>query len=278
MSNEVSLFMDVSKFEQAQRVCTALVKSSLVPDAYQNNLPNALIAFGVAHRLNADPFMIMQNLHIIKGKPSFASSFLIGLVNSSGRFSPIRYEETPLGKKTIEYQIFEWVGKERRPVNKKVEINDFSCTAYAKELTTGEILKSTPVTLEMAYRNGWVDKPESKWIGMAEQMARYRSAAYWVRIYAPELAAGMPTSEEAIYNDGPEPITENADAVIIPTANPNEKLRKAEPVAEPVPTKEPEPTDDEPLFEDVEHESADAADESDMQDGGLFDDDDKPEI
>jgi hypothetical protein len=38
------------------------------------------------------PFVVMQHLHIIHGRPSWSSSFIIAMVNCCGRFSPLRFE------------------------------------------------------------------------------------------------------------------------------------------------------------------------------------------
>ena len=53
---------DAQSFDFAQRVAKCFSMSSLVPKDYQNNLPNCVIALNMAHRMGADPMMIMQNL------------------------------------------------------------------------------------------------------------------------------------------------------------------------------------------------------------------------
>ena len=63
----------------------------------------------MAQRMNADHLMVMQNLDVIQGKPSFSAKFLIGMVNSCGRFAPIRYKMTDLGEiKNVQYQEKVW--------------------------------------------------------------------------------------------------------------------------------------------------------------------------
>ena len=69
----------------------ALSSSSLVPEAYRNNLPNVLIAMELAGRIGVSVFAAMQNLDIIHGRPSWRATFLIATVNASGRFSPLRF-------------------------------------------------------------------------------------------------------------------------------------------------------------------------------------------
>lgn len=161
-------------FALAQRVATALSKSTLIPKDYQNNLPNCLVALNMAQRMNADPLMVMQNLHVIHGKPGWSSQFLIATCNTCGKYSAIRYE-------TVGTQ-----GKD-----------DWGCIAWMVEKETGEVLKGTKVDIAMAKAEGWYDKSGSKWRTMPDQMLKYRSAAFLVRCYAPELSLGLHTAEEA---------------------------------------------------------------------------------
>lgn len=166
-------FSDSDSFQLAQRVATALSKSTLIPKDYQNNLPNCLVALNMANRLNADPLMVMQNLYVVHGRPAWSSQFLIATANKSGKFSPLRYRFT--GTK----------GKD-----------DFGCVCSAIDRETGEVLEGTEITIGMAKAEGWHDKSGSKWKTMPEQMLRYRAAAFFVRCYAPELSLGLQTAEE----------------------------------------------------------------------------------
>ena len=166
-------FGDSDSFQLAQRVATALSKSTLIPKDYQNNLPNCLVALNMATRLDADPLMVMQNLYVVHGRPAWSSQFLIATANKSGKFSPLRYRFT--GTK----------GKD-----------DFGCVCSAVERETGEVLEGTEITIAMAKAEGWHDKSGSKWKTMPEQMLRYRAASFFVRCYAPELSLGLSTREE----------------------------------------------------------------------------------
>jgi len=277
-SNAVSIFFDPESFERAQRIALMMCKSDFVPKAFQGNdkIPNILIALDVATRMNAQPFMVMQNLNIIQGRPSFSTAFLVGQINSSGRFTPLEYEVERLGQKTLEYDHTSGYKESRKTVKKTATYDEVRVTAFATDLATGRVLKGSPFTLEMAYRSGLFDKADSKWPIEPESMAKKRAATRWANEFAPELALGMPTTESL--QDAPE--VETVDAVIIPTANPNEKLRKADNIeVKTEPETQTNTADNQPLFEDTEFEPADTADAADNQDGGLFDDDDdKPEI
>lgn len=166
-------FGDSSSFELAQRMAKALSQSTLIPKDYQNNLPNCLVAINMAARMKAEPLMVMQNLYVVHGRPSWSSQFLIATANESGRFSPLRYKFT--GEK----------GKDT-----------FGCICSAVCNSTGEVLEGTEITLAMAKAEGWYAKNGSKWQTMPEQMLRYRAASFFVRAYAPELSLGLATREE----------------------------------------------------------------------------------
>lgn len=190
-----------ASFDHIQRVGKMFAASQMVPMEYQNNLPNCVIAIEMASRIGASIFAVMNNLDIIHGRPSWRSQFIIAAVNTSGRFSPLRFRLRDLGEKTIEYTY--WTGSRqegnRRKENGKITINDKECVAFAFELLpdgTREITESAPVTFEMAVKEGWYTKNDSKWQTMGELMIRYRAAAFFGRMYTPEVLNGMHTSDE----------------------------------------------------------------------------------
>lgn len=153
------------------REAMALSKSDLVPEQYRNSPANVMIAMELASRINASVIAVMQSLYIIHGKPSFSSSFLIGCVNSCGRFTPMRFR-------------FDGEG------------DDYGCRAVAKEIASGEECVGVKVTRRMVNAEGWSKKSGSKWLTMDELMYTYRAAAFWTRVYAPEISLGMKTTDE----------------------------------------------------------------------------------
>jgi len=172
-----------STFSLAQRQARALSQSDLVPAAYKNNLPNTLLAMEVANRIGASPFAVMQNLHIVQGKPSWSSSFLIDTVNACGRFEPLRFEikgDDPSAK-------------------------DYRVRALAKDKASGEVCMGAWITWKMVDAEGWSKKAGSKWVTMPEQMFMYRAAGFWSRVYAPEISLGIQTTEEVrdVWGDSP---------------------------------------------------------------------------
>ena len=166
-------FTSSGSFDLMQRAAKLLAASSLVPKEYQGNIPNCTIALNMAVRVGADPLMVMQNLVIVHGRPTWSSQFLISTVNSCGRFSAIRYE---------------FFGEPNT--------DSWGCRAWAIEKSTGEKLVGTDVTIAMAKLEGWHGKNGSKWKTMPQQMLMYRAGSWWTRVYAPELSMGLHTADE----------------------------------------------------------------------------------
>jgi hypothetical protein len=178
MSKELSIqttaaspaFADQQGFELAQRIAKALSASDLVPTAYKGNVSNCLVALEYSHRVNMSVLAVMQNLHIIHGKPSPSAAFIIAAINTCGRFAPLKYRLSGEGDQA-------------------------RCVAWTTD-ASGEVLESPPATIEMAKKEGWYARTGSKWQSMPELMLRYRAAAFFGRLYAPEIIMGMHSAEE----------------------------------------------------------------------------------
>jgi len=208
-----SVFSGIQAFEDAQRIAKALASSTLIPPQFQGQqgFANCLVALEIANRMRMSPFQVMQNLHIIHGRPSWSSQFIIGLINGCGRFSPLRYEMSGTGE-------------------------SLACYCLATELSSGKDLKGPTVSMAMAKKEGWSTKGGSKWQSMPELMIRYRAAAFWGRLYIPELLVGIQTQEEVV---DIEPVTVNEPATTI------QDLNAAIPQPAPAPAPAPEPESDE---------------------------------
>jgi hypothetical protein len=181
MSHEITTTEDPqiaresAAFEMLQRQAKMFASATLVPKEFQGNIANCAIGLNIAKRLGADPFMVLQNIDIIHGRPSFRATFLIAMVNAAGRFEPLQ---------------FKMDGTDGKP--------DRSCIAWTKSKADGATLEGPKITLEMAKAEGWSTKNGSKWLTMPELMLRYRAAAFFARLYAPDITLGMMTAEEAI--------------------------------------------------------------------------------
>lgn len=284
-------FGNLQGFELMQRAANVLTNSTLVPTAYRNQkeiksygkvtgyeenkpgMANCIVALNMAQRMQADPLMVMQNLHIIEGRPSWSSQFIIAAINSCGRYSPLRFELTEAGEPTeLTYTATEWKNNNRTEVQKTVIVRHQECVAYAIEKETGERLDSPRVSIQMAIDEGWLTKNGSKWQTMPELMLRYRCASMFGRLYAPELLMGLQSAEESHDYIEAEPDDQGgysvnidqfrkaapvdaAEVVDLGTgeiiqeeepvqAKPQRQTRKAEPAQEAEPTQEPEDNGD----------------------------------
>ncbi len=222
------IFSNIQLFEDAQRMCSPLSDSDMVPDIYKKKKGNVLIAMDMARRLNASPLMVMQNLNIIHGRPSLASQMVIACLNSCKKFSPIRYKIKDLGMKKVEYTEVYWVNKQKQYKKVNVEIKNTSFIAYATDLASGEEIEGPEVTVEMAVKEGWYGKSGSKWKTMPGLMGRYRAAAFFGRLYAPEVTMGMPTDDEVV-DLGPQDYTvTDVPDLSAPTQEPDEEIEEVE--------------------------------------------------
>lgn len=222
VNTEPMSFLTSGGFDQLLRVANMLSSSTMVPVAYRKNkeikeygqvvgwednpaaLANCAVALNMAQRMNADPLMIMQNLHIIEGRPSWSTPFIIASINNCGRYHSLDYELSEPGEPVVvDYTVTEWIkpqGSTKKvptEVAKKVTVRHQTCKAFTTEKATGKRLESPLISIQMAIDEGWLTKKGSKWQTMPELMLRYRCASFFGRLYAPELLMGLPSAEEA---------------------------------------------------------------------------------
>jgi hypothetical protein len=170
-SGEYSMLFDSAKFNQAYRVATAFAQSGLVPDHFKNNPAGVFVVLHMATRLALDPFMALQKVYMVHGRPGMEAQLVIALVNARGPFKgPIQWEATGEGDKR------QW-------------------TAFAVHKVTGERCEAT-VTWGMVKAEGWAAKNGSKWLTIPDLMGRYRSATFLARLYCPEVILGLSTADE----------------------------------------------------------------------------------
>lgn len=169
----LNAFSSNDAFATGQRMAKAISASSLLPKEYQDSIPNVMIAMELASRIGMPVLAVMQNIDMIHGRPSWRATFLIATINTCGRFTALR---------------FRFEGEKGSA--------SWGCCAVAKDRETGEELVGETITIKMAHDEGWATKSGSKWKTMPGQMLRYRAAAFWSRVYAPELSLGMRTSDE----------------------------------------------------------------------------------
>lgn len=169
-----SNYLNADQFQQMQRVAVALSKGTLVPKEYQGGeqgVANCLIALEMSARMNLSPMVVMQNLYIVHGRPTWKSEFVISMLKASPQFTSIDFERDSED------------GGRCRVVAKKPD---------------GRKIEGTWVSMKMAKSEGWLDRGGSKWKTMPEQMIMYRASTFFARIYAPELLNGVRPDNEVI--------------------------------------------------------------------------------
>lgn len=179
----MGFLMDSDRFSHLWRVAKAFSESALVPAHFQKKPADCFIACQLAARLSVDPFMLMQHLYVVYGRPGLSGQLVAALLNASGKIrGPIRYRFS--GTK----------GKD-----------DYGCTAVVTDAFTGEEVAGPTIDWLMVVAEGWnKDKQlrdgkgtqRSKWNTMPDQMFRYRAASYLCRAHYPEVMMGLTTQEE----------------------------------------------------------------------------------
>lgn len=209
----LGIFGTSDNFIMAMQMAKALASSTIVPQTFQKNEANCLIAIEQAQRLRVSPMMVMQNLHVIQGRPSWSSKFLIAAINNSGKFD-------------MELQFEETQDKDGKP---------FSCTAWTTK--NGRKVNGMTVDMDIAKEEGWLSKNGSKWKTMPQLMLRYRAASFFSSLNCPELTMGLYTREEMQDDDFKEypienmkeqvqqEIAENANSQVF--EEPNEQNKEA---------------------------------------------------
>lgn len=155
----------------APKTAEFLSQSSFVPENYRGKAADCLIAIDFSQRVHIAPLTVMQNLYVVKGKPSWSGQFCMALIRASSNFANVRVVYT--GTK----------GTDNR-----------GCYVTALRTSDGSVVDGTEVTISMAKAEGWISNP--KWKNMPEQMLAYRAAAFFARVHCPEALLGIQTVEE----------------------------------------------------------------------------------
>lgn len=186
----LGIFGTSDNFIMAGQMAKALSQSTIVPKEYQGNEANAMVAIEIAQRLQTSPLMVMQNLNVIQGRPSWSAQFLIAMVNGSGKYE-------------MELQFDEKQDEKGKP---------FSCQCWT--MRHGRKVTGIVVDMDMANAEGWVQKNGSKWKTMPAVMLRYRAASFFARMNCPELTLGYYSKDEVLDGDFKEyPLEDMAEQV-----------------------------------------------------------------
>ena len=175
-----SVWENKDAFNQILRAADMLSKTSIIPQSYQGKPQDCFVAIEMANRMGVSPMVVMQNMYVVKGKPSWAGQACTMLINSCGKFKDVKHIYT--GEK----------GKPNR-----------GCYVTATRISDGSQVDGVEVTMQMAQSEGWTSN--SKWRNMPELMLAYRASAFFARVYCPEAMMGVQTAEE-VYDADSTPI------------------------------------------------------------------------
>jgi len=167
-----SIFLDSKLNNQAQAIASQLASSALVPEAYQGQKGhfNCMIAIEMANRMGLSPLQVMQNLTIVRGRPSWSAGFIIATIQSCGRFKDFKYNVSGEGDSLA-----------------------VSCSAI--DVSSGLEVVGPVVSLETAKSEGWA-RSNKKYQTMPEVMLRYRAASAFGRFYISDLLLGLEKVED----------------------------------------------------------------------------------
>lgn len=161
----------VDGFRECYKLAQTLCQAAIIPSQYHGKPADVAIAVDMASRMGVSPMMVMQNLYVVQGKPSWSGQACKAFIGQ-------KYKNV----KTI------YVGEKGS--------DDRGCYIKAED-DQGDTLEGSTVTIRMAKAEGWYGKNGSKWQTMPEQMLAYRAAAFFARVHCPEILMGCAVEGEA---------------------------------------------------------------------------------
>ena len=162
---------NLTSFSQNWNMAVQLSKSDIIPDNYKNKPQNVVIAIGLANQMQLDPFTVMQNLAIIKGKTSWSGSFCKTLIERTGKY------------KNLELN---YVGEKGK--------DSYGCYLSAVRVSDGKVINGPTVTMAIAKAEKWTSN--QKWLTLTDLMLAYRCQSFFCRLYVPEAMNGIYTDDE----------------------------------------------------------------------------------
>lgn len=163
-TRQMSVYADTKLYNDALKMAEGLAKSDLVPDNYKGKPESCLIAIDVARQIGArSPIFVMQNLYVVKGKPSWSGQYCDAIVRAN--FKKVKVE-------------LSGEGDERGCKVTAYDENDNFC-------------EGTRVTIKMAKQEGWYSKTGSKWQTIPDLMLQYRAFAFFSRVHCPDKLLGI---------------------------------------------------------------------------------------
>ena len=172
-------FASTENFTQIFNIGKMFASSNLVPQNYQGKPMDCTIAVDMANRMNVSPMMVMQNLYVVKGKPSWSGQACMSMIKASPFFKNVKHV---------------YFGEEGT--------DSWGCYVEAVRVENDELVKGPKVTIAIAKAEKWYSKIDrygnetSKWSTMPELMLAYRAAAFFARIHIPNALMGCAVEGE----------------------------------------------------------------------------------
>lgn len=176
-----NVWQNKDQFNQLLRAAQMLSQTSIIPQNYQGKPQDCFLAIEMANRMGVSPIVVMQNMYVVKGKPSWAGQACTMLINSCGKFKDVKHIYT---------------GEKGTP--------NRGCYVTATRISDGSTVNGVEVTMQMAQAEGWTSN--SKWRNLPELMLAYRASAFFARVYCPEAMMGVQTTEE-VYDADVKPVS-----------------------------------------------------------------------
>jgi len=154
-----------------------LAASSMIPPAFQKSPANILVAILLAEKHGFSPLMVMNEIYIVHNRPALSGKFVLALLQKSKELEEIDFEITDQDPKE---------GLKCRMTGTKL-----SASSSSRQKVDGPW-----VSMRMAKAEGWLSRPGSKWLTIPELMLRYRAAAWFARIHAPDILLGFQVEDE----------------------------------------------------------------------------------
>ncbi len=187
MSTEIIAFdIERQRFELDQRQAKAYSTSLMIPQ-HLRDLGSMMILNQMSRDFNLPMLTLAQQIYMVKGKVGMSGQLVISLINKSesvehGMRWEIENEGTP------QWRVRAW-------------------NTVDGEKLFGEWLSDRDVTMF-----GWKSNP--LWKSMPIRMAKYRTATYWGRDYAPDVLMGLSDKDEIIDVSIAEPQIETGGSTL----------------------------------------------------------------
>lgn len=237
-------------------------------------IANCVVALVIARDMDEQPLMVMQNIYFSGDKFGWLTQYVIGRANRHNAFKTKIAWHVVLGDEDLEQPVMETVTDkdgtrerhaigphglplyhtkpgslafkrkiktgydevERKVLYNHVDVELPAMTVWAYAINHSGQIARQRASMDMAVAEEWANNP--KYSTMPEMMLQYRSAAFLVRLNAPEVMMGIPTADEVEDMDYAGDLRPGTDGVYRVEAPP--RPARVHPADAPAPKPQPE--------------------------------------